>query len=263
MERQTIDVREFKHQVPGVRLVEHKVDADEVKLIPLGDIHLGAPTCEVDKFLGTVDYIKDSGSLVVLMGDLMEAASKHSVGAGWAEQVVTPQRQLDFLAEVFEPIKDRILVLLEGNHEFRIWKQAGLMVAKILADKLGVPYGGYSCFIKLKVRKQNYVIHAQHGSSNAWYPHTKLTAAMRTATHTEATVFLYGHTHELLSLKVPKRYVDLRGRTVKNEKKYFVLTGSFLAYEGSYAQRKNLYPVQTGVAKLKFFGDRFDIHITT
>ena len=263
MERQTVDVKEFQHQVPGVRLVAHEVDSDEVKLIPLGDVHLGAPTCEVDKFLGTVDYIKDSGALVVLMGDLMECASRYSVGAGWVSQTGSPQMQLDFLAETFEPIKNQILVLLEGNHEFRIWKHTGLMVAKILADKLGVKYGGYSCFIKLKVRKQNYVIHAQHGSSNAWYPHTKLTAAMRTATHTEADVFLYAHTHELLSLKVPKRYLDLRSRTIKREKKYFVLTGGFLGYEGSYAQRKNLYPTQTGVAKLKFFGDRWDLHITT
>ena len=263
MERQTIDVGEFRHQVPGVQIVRHEVDTNEVKLIPLGDVHLGAPTCEIDKFIGTIDYIRDSGALVVLMGDLMECASRHSVGAGWVEQIATPQRQLDFLAEVLGPIASQTLVLLEGNHEFRVWRQTGIQIAKVLAKMLGVSYGGYSCFIKLKVMKQNYVIHAQHGSSNAWYPHTKLTAAMRTSNHTEADVFLYAHTHELLSLKVPKRYVDLRSRTVKREKKYYVLTGGFLGYEGSYAQRKNLYPTQTGMAKLKFFGDKWDIHITT
>jgi len=193
----------------------------------------------------------------------MEAASKHSVGAGWVEQNLSPQAQMDALEEVLKPIAPQVLVLLDGNHEFRIWRQTGIQVSKNLAKLLGVPYGGYSCFIKLRVQKQNYIIHAQHGSSNAWYPHTKLTAAMRTARHTDADIYLYGHTHELLSLKVPRRTLDLRSRTVKREKKYFVLTGGFLGYENSYAERKNMYPTQTGVAKIKFFGDRWDIHVST
>lgn len=258
-----IDMNEFKSKANGVRSISFESDDQEVKLVPLGDVHLGAPTCEVDKFLRTVDYIKESGSLVVLMGDLAECASKSSVGAGWVEQSMSPQKQLDGLKQVLMPIASQVLVLLDGNHEFRIWKETGLKFSKILADFLKVPYGGYSCFIKLKVQKQNYIIHAQHGSSNAWYPHTKLTAAMRTAQHTDADVYLYGHVHELLSLKVPRRVFDLRSRTVKRDKKYFVLTGSFLEYENSYAERKNMYPTQTGVAKLKFFGDRWDVHCST
>ena len=105
----------FKGRVDGVRMVEVVSQAEEVKLIPLGDVHLGALTCEVDKFYETVQYILQSGSLCVLMGDLMEAASKHSVGAGWAEQTQSPQVQLDALVEVLTPIAPQIVVLLEGN----------------------------------------------------------------------------------------------------------------------------------------------------
>lgn len=253
----------FKSGRAGVMVVNYTTDADELKIVPVGDVHLGAKTCEVDHFLGTINYIKESGSMVVLMGDLAECASRHSVGSGWVDQTMTPQDQQDALEEILKPIASQILFLIEGNHEFRIWKQTGLNFTKTLAKLLGVPYVGYSCFLKVKVRKFNYIIHAQHGSSNAWYPHTKLTAAMRTAQHTDADVYFYGHTHELLSLKVPRRTLNLRSRTVKREKKYFLLTGGFLGYEGSYAQKKNMYPTQTGVAKVKFFGDRWDVHITT
>ena len=223
----------FKISGDGLRVVEYASDEQEVKLVPLGDVHLGSPQCQVDKFLGTIDYIRESGSLCVLMGDLAECASATSVGAGWVEQNINPQSQLEALAEVLAPIAPQILVLLDGNHEWRIWKSSGIMFSKVLARLLGVKYGGYSCFIKLKVKKQNYTIHAQHGSSNAWYPHTKLTAAMRTAQHTDADCYLYAHTHELLSLKVPRRHLDLRSRVVQRDKKYFVLTGSFLDYERS------------------------------
>ncbi len=213
MEVLTISLREdlmkFKGTRDGIQVVSYTSEDKEVKLIPLGDLHLGSPTCNIDKFLDVVDYIKESGSLVILMGDLMEAASRHSVGAGWVEQTGSPQTQLDTLYEVFKPIRKQILVLLDGNHEERIWKQTGIKVSQILATYLGVPYGGYSCFVKLRIQKQNYIIHAQHGSSNAWYPHTKITAAMRTAQHTDADIYLYGHTHELMSLALDRREFDM------------------------------------------------------
>ena len=258
-----LDVSMFKQRKDGVQVVTHTSADVEVKLIPLGDVHLGSPTCNIKKFIETIDYIKKSGSLVILMGDLMEAASRHSVGAGWVEQTGTPQDQLDFFEQILYPIRKQILVVLDGNHEHRIWIQTGIHVSKILAKHLGVPYGGYSCFVKLRVQKQNYILHAQHGSSSAWYPQTKITAAIRTAQHTNADVFLYGHTHELMSLALDRREFDIRSRTIKRRKVYFCLTGGFLDYEGSYAQRKNLYPTKSGVAKLKFFGNHWDVHIST
>lgn len=214
--------------------------------------------------MATVEFIKRTNCKVILMGDLMEAASSHSVGAGWVEQTYSPQEQLDTLVEILKPIKDKILLNLEGNHEERIWKHSGIKVSKVLSNMLKVPYGGYSAFVKLKVGKNNYIIYAQHGSSGAWYPHTKLTAAMRTAQHTEADIYLYGHTHELLSLAVPWRYMDMRSRAIKFGKRYFVLTGSFLEYAESYAEKKNMYPVKTGVANITFSGgDKWDIHCST
>ena len=249
-----------RHKLIGRELVNYSFDVDELKLVPLGDVHYGSPTCNWDKFVKTVQYIKDSGSYTILMGDLMEAASSHSVGSGWVEQTTTPQDQLDDLYEILEPIKDRILVLLDGNHEDRIWKHSGIQVSRILAQRLGVPYGGYSCFVKLKVGKSNYIIHAQHGSSGARFAHTKLTAVMRVATYADADVYLYGHTHGLTAQSTLYRNVSLRNKMVYTRKRYFCLTGSFLEYDGSYAQRKDMQPVKTGVVKLKFFGKRWDIH---
>lgn len=251
----------FRNVVSGeVKSISREYGGAKLLLIPLGDVHLGSPTCNVDKFEKTLQFIERTDCVAILMGDLLEAASRHSVGAGWVEQTQSPQAQLDALFEALSPIQDKILINLEGNHEDRIWKHSGIRVSKILAHMLGVPFGGYSAFVKLKVRKNNYIVHAQHGSSNAWYPHTKLTAAMRTATHTDADLYLYGHTHELLSIKVPRRAMDKRSRTIQTSEKYFVLTGSFLEYEGSYAQKKNMYPVQTGIANITLSGEHWDIH---
>lgn len=240
--------------------VSRNFNSDKILLVPLGDVHLGSPTCNIEKFEKALAFIERTDCWVVLMGDLMECASKNSVGAGWVEQVQSPQAQLDALYEVLLPIRDKILINLEGNHSERIWKDSGIRVSKVLSDMLKVPFGGYSAFLKLRVGKNNYIVHAQHGSSNAWYPHTKLTSAMRTAQHTDADLYLYGHTHELLSIKVPRLSIDNRNRKVVTSEKYFVLTGSFLEYEGSYAQKKNMFPIRTGIANITLSGKHWDIH---
>ena len=56
-----MDFDRFKGRRNGVRVITYETKAEELKLIPLGDVHLGSKTCEVDHFLGTVDYIKESG----------------------------------------------------------------------------------------------------------------------------------------------------------------------------------------------------------
>ena len=105
----------------GIKAIS-RVFKDKVLLIPVGDVHFGSPTCNVEKFEATIDFIADTDCVVILMGDLLEAASRHSVGAGWVEQTMSPQNQLDYLLGVLDPIKDKVLVNLEGNHEERIWK---------------------------------------------------------------------------------------------------------------------------------------------
>ena len=253
----------FKRRPIGVRQVSLVVPDNRLLLVPLGDVHLGALTCQVDKFQRAVDWIEKTDCKVILMGDLMEFATKSSVGAGWVEQVQSPQAQLDVLKEVLDPIKDKVLVLLEGNHEMRCTLAVGLDISKILADFLGVPYGGYASFVYLRVGKQNYVVHAQHACSGARYLLTKMHAAMKTAEHTDADIYLYGHTHELAVATQPFQHYNKRGRFVEMQKKYFVLTGGFLGFFGGYAEKKNMNPSPTGMANIKFYGNKRDIHVST
>jgi UDP-2,3-diacylglucosamine pyrophosphatase LpxH len=253
----------YKSKTTDVQSVRCEVDDKKLWAVPIGDVHLGHPTCDVKKFLETIEFVKKNGYKVILMGDLLECANKGSIGAGWVEQLASPQQQYDTLCEVLTPIKDQIIVLLTGNHEVRAWRDTGVDLSKMMARHLGVPYGGYAAMIYFRVGKQNYVCHAQHGSSGAKYNHTKIQAAKRTATHTEADIYLYGHTHALMADSEEKRYYDKRAKTVKIRKQYTVLTGSFLSYEGSYAQMKNYNPTRKGVANIYLGGEKWDIHCST
>lgn len=254
-------LKDFRGKVNQVKSVRYTSQSDKLLLVPFGDIHLGSPQCDIDKLIGTVEFIQRADCVVVLMGDMIEFATAGSVGAGWSEQVTNPQKQLDAIVQLLQPIKHKVLVALEGNHEARARKSAGLDVAKIMADQLGVPYGGYSSFVYLQVGKESYTIHAQHGNSGARYLRTKLASAMKTAEHTYADVYLYGHTHELAVATQPYRVYDRRMKGVRERKQYFVLTGGFLNYYGGYAEQANLSPTRTGVANIVFSGNRWDVHV--
>lgn len=250
-----------KGRVRQLSSVRYFFDTDELSITPIGDVHYGSPECDVKRFLAVLELLKNNDDKIILMGDLLEAASRHSVGAGWVEQKITPQQQLDDLYTWLYPFKDRILLLLDGNHEERIYKHSGIDVSGTLAKMLGVPYGGYACFAYLKVGKQGYTVYAQHGSSGATMPHTKMNSVKKTATHTDADLYLYGHVHELGYDTVAKRYYDTRMKGIRKKYQTFVLTGSMLGYEGGYAERKNMYPSELGFATIKLSGSEKKIKV--
>jgi hypothetical protein len=72
----------------------------------------------------------------------------------------------------------------------------------------------------------------------------------------------HGHLHELATHTGLYYKIDMRHARAIEHKKYYVLTGSFLDYENSYAQAKNYGPVKIGCPKIKLYKDKHDIHIS-
>ena len=251
------ELESTSHKSP--RLIVKNFNQDEVKLIPLGDVHLGDKSCDKKLFEGTLQYIEESGSQVIGMGDLINAGTKSSVSDIYSE-VGNPMTEFEEMIEYLEPIKKNIFGLLYGNHEYRIWKESGINITKMMAKELDTKYLGFACFTKLKVGKQNYSIYATHGSSGAWTPEGKLRAVRRIGEYVDSDLILYGHVHDLAVQTEERRKINYKKKIVEKKKKYYVLTGHFLNYEDSYAERKNYKPGKKGVAKIKFYGDRWDLH---
>ncbi len=59
----------FKRRPSEVRQVDFSTKADKLLLVPLGDVHLGAMTCKVDRFQATLDWIASKNCRVIIMGD--------------------------------------------------------------------------------------------------------------------------------------------------------------------------------------------------
>jgi len=248
---------------------------DYAELILLGDIHLGSPQCDVPRFLRMVDYCVKSNTPVLLMGDLLELATRHSVGSGVYEQEFIGQTQYEQMIGYLKPLAKKKLILgtLTGNHEDRAYVLSGVDVGKAFARELEVPYLGHACWNLFTVEdnrsfngakdkfgdRQSYSIYSLHGRSGARFDGTALLALERLAAPFHADVVAIGHSHKLVSSSVVMQTV--RHGQVVEHKKHLVITGSFLSY-GGYAKTFGLPPSKLGSPKVKLFANKHDVHIS-
>ena len=71
---------------------------DKIQLIPFGDVHYGAKECDIERAKKTINWIKDhKDARVILMGDLLNSATRTSVGAGTFDENKSGQSQYDFM----------------------------------------------------------------------------------------------------------------------------------------------------------------------
>lgn len=246
------------------RRLQNKKNKGYTELVFLGDSHAGAPTFEQEKFENMIQYCKEKKVYVVGMGDYIEAGLKTSVGDSVYKQKFDVQAQLDYITSIFTPLAEQGLLigLLSGNHEARIEKDAGINVTKTISNILNVPYLEDNIYTILKVGGINYRCYFTHGSTMSRLPHTKMKKIMDLGNFVRADLFAMGHSHELATFTTPVKEFNLRNKTIDTKKKYFILTGGYLGYEGSYASTKGYPPTKIGSPKVKLFSNKFDIHIS-
>lgn len=247
----------------NTQTLKTKKGKEYAEIVFLGDIHWGSPQCNRDKVRSMVEYCNENNIYILLMGDLLEFATKSSVGAGVYEQVMNPQQQYNDIIDLLQPLADKklLLGLIRGNHELRGYKESGINISEIMASELNIPYLGDACWNYWKVGDENYVGYTLHGKTGSRYIHTKLNAAIKIAQNFDCEFLAMGHVHELASVANQKQKIDKRNKIVKTYKKFVILTGHYLDY-GGYAQRGGMSAGKQGSPKMKLFSNKHDIHIS-
>ncbi|MHA1408874.1 MAG: metallophosphoesterase [Candidatus Odinarchaeia archaeon] len=239
----------------GEKLNVIKINTNKhLKLIPIGDVHLGADI-DMDLFEKAIRTIrKNSNALCILMGDILECPSK-KVGGAVHKQTMTTSDALLLAVELLKPIKNKIIGLHQGNHEERLFKEHGFDVGQDLAAHLNVPYFRYSTYNKIIVNGIEYLIYSTHGSSGAKISLSKLRVINKFSEWNTADLFLMGHVHT--RAWTTQDYIYSTGSEIKVGTRHYVLTGHFLNWKNSYADKMNLqidlpsYPVITLDGRVK------------
>lgn len=90
-------------------------DGEEyAELLFVGDAHFGSPQFDKPRFLSMLDYCLQNRIYVILMGDMLETATKASVGAGVYEQEDNTQDQYEQMCDWLRPLAEAGLII--GAH---------------------------------------------------------------------------------------------------------------------------------------------------
>lgn len=243
----------------GIPVKRWDLEHEVVYIIPMGDFHVGTTGFAYDKFAGYRDWIlARRNAYVVLLGDLIEATVRHSKGDIW-EQDISPGRQIDQVTALLKPLKNRILGMVMGNHERRIYDQTGFEPMSILCHKLGLPEGVYGrdalrldLYIPFSGRKRPFYVFLTHGWGGARKTGGQLNKLEDLGDVIHADVYIVGHEHKLIQGR-DDYLMPVSGGKWSIHRKNYVQSGCFADYAslGGYLVRIGRKPPDIGAPRIR------------
>jgi len=252
-----------------------------IKLIPLGDIHLGNTGCDLKKLKEQINYIKEKKDCYwVGMGDYVDSinySDKRFDPTTVAEPFISHLSnciplQIETLAKLLAPIKDKCLGLLRGNHEEKIRLQHHYDIIYEMRKVLGldIPDLKDAAIMRLRfnaLRGGSYIfdIFVTHGNVGGRKGGAKVNRLEDMIGYMDADIYLMGHSHIKVTESRSVLYVD-NNLNLKYRKRVLACTGCFLnGYTKgipSYVEKWNYPPTSTGCIKLMINPRRHDIHVS-
>lgn len=229
--------------------------AEQIEIHPMADLHLGDPHSDYRGIVQRIEYIKNTeNAYCILDGDLMDAAIASSIGDTYGASL-QPMEQLKECVKLFEPIKHKILAVLPGNHEHRIYKQDGIDMTELMCSQLNIAdkYSNTTAllFVRFGKRKHNshgrrqlYTLYVTHGNGGGRKEGGKVNRLADLACIVDADIYIHAHTHLPLVFKESFFRVSGANSSVAQVEKLFVNTSAALTY-GGYGDKQGYKPTST------------------
>ena len=223
--------------------------AEVIELHPMADLHLGDMQADFKLIMERIEHIKNTeNAYCVLDGDLMDSAIASSIGDTYGANL-QPMEQLKQCVRIFEPIKDKILAVLSGNHEHRIYKSDGLDITELFCSQLGIldKYSPTTALLFIRFgkgranRPQLYTAYVTHGSGGGRREGGKVNRLADLAAIVDADIYIHAHTHLPLVFKESFFRVSGSNSSAALVDKLFVNTSAALDY-GGYGDKQGYKP---------------------
>ena len=231
----------------------HKIDThgEALDIIVLADLHIGDAQCDVKLVQSLVDKVRDTPNLyAILAGDLMNNAILGSRSDVYTA-TMNPSDQLRYAVKLFEPIKNKILAVVPGNHEDRTSRTAGFDLTLAMCAELGISkvYCPETALVVVHTGQNGhghpmiYTFYVAHGTGGGRKPGGKINRLSDYSSIIDADIYVVGHTHMPASYKDSTFKITGRGNAVLRERLY-VNTAAALRY-GGYGKRAAYTPTST------------------
>ena len=244
--------------------------AEQIEIHPMADLHLGDPNSDYRGIVQRIEYIRNTeNAYCILDGDLMDAAIASSIGDTYGA-ALQPMEQLKQCVKMFEPIKHKILAVLPGNHEHRIYKQDGIDMTALMCSQLGIEdkYSNTTALLFIRFGKTKaqgrhgrpilYTMYVTHGSGGGRREGGKVNRLADLAAIVDADIYVHAHTHLPLVFKESFFRVSGANSSVALVDKLFVNTSAALTY-GGYGDKQGFKPASTRAPVIYLSGTDHDM----
>ena len=249
---------------------------EDIHIYPIADVHLGAQEClerEWKQFCE--DILKDPNAYVVLVGDLINNSTRHSIGAGVYTDIYSPREQKKRMADALTPLKDRILACVAGNHERRSAKEVDddAMADILCLCKLDLEdvYRENMAFLKLQFGEAGhnrdgkvnptYVLAVTHGAGGGMLTGGSVNRFERFSYILSGIdALIAGHNHKPFVTQPARLVVDPFNNKVKVVPFKVLSCSSWLEY-GGYAMQKMLLPSSHALQMMTLRGNKKEIKV--
>ena len=226
--------------------------AEQIEIHPMADLHIGDSMSDFKLIMERIEHIKNTpNAYCILDGDLMDTAVCTSIGDTYGANL-QPMEQLRQCVKIFEPIKDKILAVLSGNHENRVYKSDGLDITEIMCSQLGIPekYSPTTALLFIRFGKNTartphrpftYTMYVTHGSGGGRREGGKVNRLADLASIVDADIYIHAHTHLPLIFKESFYRTCTSNSSVALVDKLFINTSASLNY-GGYGDKAGFKP---------------------
>ena len=241
-----------------MKSIVHDLSADykQLELYILSDVHIGDKhhdTKQLKKFMDEVQAADNR--YLILNGDIVNMATKNAVSDIYGE-TMNPNETINYVADLLEPVKHKILAITEGNHEARAYKESGIAVFDRISRELGIPHvyapDAALLFISFgsrykSPRKMIYSLYVKHGSGGGGKTGGKINKAVSMSETIAADCFIMSHVHQPIATRKVFYKVDFHNHKATPIEQLFVTTNSFLTFGGygesfGFTPSSNIYP---------------------
>jgi predicted phosphodiesterase len=255
---------------------------EPAKVIPFGDIHIGAAGVNKNYLKNTIEWIRKTDNCFAIgMGDYCDCIDikdkRFDIKAIDRQFIKDLDNialaQMDYMVDLLEPISDKILVMIPGNHEDKLRTRYSVNVMSRLEESLNVNVGDYMTYFRLKFdRKQFHTTPVTFWLHHGWFAGRKMGGKINqlhdVASSYEADIHIAGHSHDLSATTSEKMSLPLNGLTPIKTKKIFINSGTFMETTSlggtSYSEQKAYSIAKIGTARLDIYPNhrpRPDLHV--
>lgn len=267
------------YTLPDFEMIQHQfLGGHDITIVPISDVHLGSPGCMEQEFISFIKTVKDTPNIyLILGGDLIDNGTRSSVTNPF-RATMPPSQQKKEMAKILEPVRDRCLCFVPGNHERRSGKDADDDPCYDIAAKLDLEhlYRENVAFVKIQLGKKerengtitegskrpSYMLVVTHGAGGGILTGGAVNRGERFGYVIDGMdALIVGHTHKPFTTQPGKIKIDPYNNKVSVKPFKVISSTSWLEYSG-YAARGMMMPTTHCLHTLTLRGDKKEIVVT-